>query len=184
MKTKKIKLESIKSSDGWAELAFSLKFDSFKNQHKHLDEDEIANKFDEEVISNYFKYGEYADLEIEFDENLNIVVGRILNKYKEIDFGFGSVDSAVKELKSHNELVCGSFNGKMLYSDIDDLDSGNKKIVGKTKAECDEEKRIWHEEYEEQQRKHKEAIPELTKEWTEKGKTILKKKLMIMKIVK
>lgn len=99
-----------------------------------------------------------------------------MNKYKEIKFGFGNIESAVKELKSHNELVCGSFNGQMLYSDIDDLDSAYVKITGKTKAEFDEAERIRNEEYEEQQRKHKEAIPELTKEWIEKGNAILDEK--------
>ncbi len=100
-----------------------------------------------------------------------------MNKYKEIEFGFGgNIESAIKELKSHNELVCGSFNGQMLYSDIDDLDSTYVKITGKTKAEFDEAERVRHEEYEEQKRKHKEAIPELTKEWIEKGNTILDEK--------
>lgn len=100
-----------------------------------------------------------------------------MNKYKEIEFGFGgNIESAIKELKSHNELVCGSFNGQMLYSDIDDLDSAYVKITGKTKAEFDEAERVRHEEYEEQKRKHKEAIPELTKEWIEKGNTILDEK--------
>lgn len=99
-----------------------------------------------------------------------------MKKYKEIEFGFGGIESAVKELKSHNELVCGSFNGQILYSDIDDLYSAYVKITGKTKVEFDEAERIRHEEYEEQQRKHKEAIPELTKQWIEKGNTILDEK--------
>ena len=98
--------------------------------------------------------------------------------YKEIEFGFGDIESAVKELKSHKELVCGSFNGEMLYSDIDDLDSAYKKITGKTKTEFDEAKRIRHEEYQEQQRKHKESIPELTKEWIAKGKEVLEEKYL------
>jgi hypothetical protein len=98
--------------------------------------------------------------------------------YKEIEFGFGNIESAVKELKSHKELVCGSFNGEMLYSDIDDLDSAYKKITGKTKAEFDEAERIRHEEYQEQQRKHKESIPELTKEWIAKGKEVLEEKYL------
>ena len=97
-------------------------------------------------------------------------------KYKKIEFGFGNIDSAVTELKSHNELVCGSFNGQILYSDIDDLDSAYKKITGKTKAEFDEAERIRNKECKEQQRKHKEAIPELTKEWIEKGNGILDEK--------
>lgn len=96
-----------------------------------------------------------------------------MNKYREIEFGFGDISSAVKELKSHKDLVCGSFNGVMLYSDIDDLDSAYKKITGKTKAEFDESERIRREEYKAEEKRHKEAIPELTKEWIEKGNEIL-----------
>lgn len=48
-----------------------------------------------------------------------------MKNYIEIEFGFGDITSAMKKLKSHKDLVCGSFNGKMLYSDIDDLDSAN-----------------------------------------------------------
>lgn len=99
-----------------------------------------------------------------------------MKKYKEIEFGFGDIDSAVKELKSHNEPVCGSFNGQMLYSDIDDLDSAYQKITGKTKSEFDADRKRENDEYLEQKRKHKEAIPELTKEWIEKGNTILDEK--------
>jgi hypothetical protein len=96
--------------------------------------------------------------------------------YKEIEFGFGSIESAVKELKNHDELVCGSFNGQVLYSDIDDLDSAYVKITGKTKAEFDNERKIENDKYEEDQRKHKEAIPELTKGWVAKGNAILDEK--------
>lgn len=96
--------------------------------------------------------------------------------YKEIEFGFGNIESAVKELKSHNKLVCGSFNGTMLYSDIDDLDSAYKKITGKSKAEHDAYLKAENDKYKEDERKHKEAIPELTKLWIEKGNTILDEK--------
>lgn len=101
------------------------------------------------------------------------------NNYREIEFGFGNIDSAVKELTSYKEkgeLVFGVFNGQKLYSDIDDLDSAYKKITGKTKAECEEAEKKRSEEYEESERKHKEAIPELTKEWIEKGNNILDEK--------
>ncbi len=101
-----------------------------------------------------------------------------MKNYREIDFFFGGIEDAIAELKSHDDLVCILFNGQMLYSDIDDVDSAYKKITGKTKAECDEYARIRHEEYEEQQRKHKEAIPQLTKEWIEKGKEVLDEKYL------
>ena len=99
-----------------------------------------------------------------------------MSNYKEIEFGFGNIESAVKELKNHKGLVCGSFNGQMLYSDIDDLDSAYLKITGKTKAEFDEAERIRSEEYLESERKHKEAIPKLSKEYIEKGNVVLDEK--------
>jgi hypothetical protein len=97
--------------------------------------------------------------------------------YREIEFSAGqNIESAVKELKEHKDLVCGSFNGQMLYSDVDDMDSAFKKVTGKTKAEVDEAERKRNEEYEAEKKKHKESIPKLTKEWIEKGKNILDEK--------
>ena len=100
--------------------------------------------------------------------------------YRKIEFGAGdSIERAIKDLarfKERGELVYGEFNGQKLYSDIDDLDSAYKKITGKTKSEFDAEREKEHLEYEEHKRKHKEAIPELTKEWIEKGNTILDEK--------
>ena len=97
--------------------------------------------------------------------------------YREIEFIVGeTIEEAVKELKRHKDLVCGKFNGQMLYSDIDDVDSAFKKITGRTKAEWDAEREKERLEYEERTRKHKESIPELTKEWIEKGNVILSEK--------
>lgn len=97
-------------------------------------------------------------------------------KYREIEFGFGNIEEAVKELKSHKDLVCGTFNGEILYSDIDDMDSAYKKLTGKTKAEFDEAERQRQIEYKREKQEHEEAIPKLTIEWVEKGKKILDEK--------
>ena len=100
-----------------------------------------------------------------------------MKKHKKIEFSPGeNIESAVKELMSHNELVCGSFNGQMLYSDIDTVDSAYQKITGKTKAEYDTEAKAQNDRYEDDRQKHKESIPDLTKEWIEKGNTILDEK--------
>jgi hypothetical protein len=102
-----------------------------------------------------------------------------MKEYKEIEFSFGNIDSAIKELESYKEkgeLVFLSFNGVNLYSDIDDLDSAYIKVTGKTKAEIEEQQRIYHEQYLEQKKRHEEAIPELTKEWIVKGNNILDEK--------
>lgn len=100
-------------------------------------------------------------------------------KYREIEFNGGeSIESAIKKLNEHKkkgELVLGTFNGQKLYSDVDNIDSAYKKITGKTKAEFDELQRIEHEKYEAREKKHKDSIPELTKQWIEKGNAILDK---------
>jgi len=99
-----------------------------------------------------------------------------MKNYREIEFGLGDIENAVKELKSHKDLVKGTFNGQILYSDIDDMDSAYKKVTGKTKAEFDEAEEQRQIEYKRQQKEHEEAIPKLTIEWVEKGKKILDKK--------
>ena len=99
--------------------------------------------------------------------------------YKEIDICAGNtIDSVVKELKNHTDLVCASFNGKMLYSDIDDIDSAYIKVTGMTKSDFDAKMQKERDEYKEEERKHKESIPKLTEEWIEKGKAILDEKYM------
>ena len=62
MKTATITIDSIKDSDGWYELGTSL-------------------GLSDEKIGKTFLYGEYANITIEVDENLNIIGGKI-NPYK------------------------------------------------------------------------------------------------------
>lgn len=103
-----------------------------------------------------------------------------MKDYEQIEFGAGTtIDSAMKRLLGYQlrgRKACGMFNGEMLYSDVDDMNSAYVKILGKTKEEYDREERIRQEKYEEHKRKHKEAIPKLTEEWIEKGKKILDEK--------
>lgn len=100
--------------------------------------------------------------------------------YRKIEFGAGdSIERAMQDLarfKERGKLVYGEFNGQKLYSDIDDVDSAYKKITGKTKAEFDAERKAENDRYKEEKQKHKDSIPELTKEWIEKGNGILDKK--------
>ena len=112
------------------------------------------------------------------------IISRTKNKlkmeHKKIEFCVGdSIERAMQDLarfKEHGELVYGEFNGQKLYSDTDNVDTAYKKITGKTKAEFDAECKAENDRYKEEQRKHKEAIPELTKEWIEKGNAILDEK--------
>lgn len=97
--------------------------------------------------------------------------------YEKVDFMVGSnVESAVKELlmyKAKGKLVCGDFNGVTLYSDTVTMDDAYILITGKTKAELDKSHQEWRDNYDREQREHKEAIPTLSKEWITKGREIL-----------
>lgn len=98
-------------------------------------------------------------------------------KYVSIKFSPGKdIESAINELKNRKCLVCGSFDGHILYSDVDDIDSAYKKITGKTKSEFDAEIKSNNDRYEDEKIKYNEKIPELTEQWIEKGKEILDKK--------
>lgn len=59
MKKATITLESIKCTDGWFELGIDLGFSHDK-------------------INKIFEYGEYGNIEIEVDEKLNIIGGKII----------------------------------------------------------------------------------------------------------
>lgn len=99
-----------------------------------------------------------------------------MDKYREIEFSpVSDIDSAMSELKAQTDMVCGTFNGQVLYSNVDDLDSAYKKITGKTKSEFDKAQKQSHKLYEKEKREYEESIPELTKEWIEKGLAVLER---------
>lgn len=97
-----------------------------------------------------------------------------MKKYREIEFSLGSeIDSAIKELKSYKELVCGTFNGHKLYSDIDCVQTAYKKVTGSTKSEFDVERKIENDKYQKEKEDRKNNIPKLTENWIDKGNQIL-----------
>ncbi len=100
-------------------------------------------------------------------------------KYKEIRFkGYTDIEEAVAILHEYNnrgELVCGTFNGHILYSDQVTIDSAYFELFGmpkedfeKAKQECLEGLKQGHAEYE-------RKLPELMEEWIAKGREILAK---------
>ena len=97
--------------------------------------------------------------------------------YQEINFNIGDdIESAIKVLefwKSQDILVCGEFNGIMLYSDIDDIESAYEKIVGTSKSDVEKYRKEWLDSIRREELEHEESIPRLTKEWIEKGEKIL-----------
>ena len=97
--------------------------------------------------------------------------------YREIEFSIGSnIERAVNELsmyKDKEKLVCGSFNGTMLYSDTVTMDGAYQQITGKTKAEFDKEQEDWREDYKRREKEYQDSVPSLVDEWVIKGKEIL-----------
>lgn len=59
MKTAKIRLDTIKDPDGWGQLIHEL-------------------GLSDEVRSKHFEWSEYAALELEIDEDLRVVGGRVV----------------------------------------------------------------------------------------------------------
>lgn len=101
-----------------------------------------------------------------------------MNKnYDKVDFFAGNtVEEAVNELlnyKQQGRLVCGEFNGVVLYSDTVTMDSAYKQITGKTKSEFDKSQQEWKDNYDRQKKEHEDNIPSLTKEWIKKGREVL-----------
>jgi len=77
MKTVKMTIESYYPS-GWYELANDLLFEKFKKDRPHHNPKELDDDFYNLVVNQIFEYGEFANIEIEVDEDLNIVGGRII----------------------------------------------------------------------------------------------------------
>ena len=77
MKTVKIQLDGIKRSDEWYELLSDLQFESWEESCPECDEDELHDRF-YDYVTSVFEQGEIANLELEIDENLNIIAGRII----------------------------------------------------------------------------------------------------------
>ena len=103
-----------------------------------------------------------------------------MKEYKELTFSAGcTIEEVVVKLlncKENGELVYTKFNGHMLYSDTVTMDDAYLEIIGKTKAEYDKEQEEWIEDIRRKEEEHKARIPELTKEWVEKGHKILDEK--------
>lgn len=104
----------------------------------------------------------------------------MIKNYKKIEFVCGcTIERAVMELLEYKEkgkLVCGDFNGHTLYSDTVTVDGAYLEIIGKTKAEFDKSQKEWRERLRREEEEFKEKIPELTKEWIEKGHEVLDEK--------
>lgn len=96
--------------------------------------------------------------------------------YKELDCIGERLDRVVNTLIEKNnagEEYYVEFNGNMLYSDTVTMDSAYLAVTGYTKAEHDEGERKEYEERAEKERKHKESIPKLTKQWIDRGEKVL-----------
>jgi len=101
-------------------------------------------------------------------------------KYQKIEFQVGeNLESAIEHLSKFNQmgiLAYGVFNDIELYSDIDDINSAYKKVLGNKKEDYEKKQEKIRQKYKDEEQRHKENIPTLTIEWIEKGNTILDSK--------
>lgn len=90
-----------------------------------------------------------------------------------------SIECAVAVLREYHARGCKScmnFNGTYLYSDAITVDSAYLTVTGKTKFEFDELKKLERRRYIQEDEQYKAKIPQLVKEWKEKGRKILDEK--------
>lgn len=98
-------------------------------------------------------------------------------KNMEIEFLCGNtIERAVKELKeasrTYNCTVSGSFNGKMLNSDMS-VDEAYLLIVGSNKKDFDDKIEKQREEYKRAEEEHKIKTPSLIEEYKNKARGII-----------
>lgn len=72
MKTAKLILDSIKDPDKFTEMCWELGL--IREDDRGRDYDSVESP----LVAKHFEFHEYASIEIEVDENLNIVGGRFL----------------------------------------------------------------------------------------------------------
>lgn len=96
--------------------------------------------------------------------------------YAEIELSSGcTIDEAVDELmyyKNKGIKVYGEFNGHKLYSDTVTIDSAYKEITGRTKEECDIEKKKISEQFKKQLEEGKEKAIKKISFWIERGHSL------------
>lgn len=98
-------------------------------------------------------------------------------EYKEIRFkGYTDIEEAVAILQEYNsrrELVCGTFNGHILYSDQVTIDNAYFELFGKSKEDFEKVKQECLEGLKQEHAEYERKLPELMDEWITKGREIL-----------
>lgn len=93
--------------------------------------------------------------------------------YRAIDFFCGyTLERAVMKLlkyKEEGELVCGEFNGHMLYSDTVTMDGAYLEITGKNKKDFDKAQEEWREKIRIESELAEKAAKDNIPNWIERG---------------
>lgn len=99
-------------------------------------------------------------------------------KSMEIEFMCGNtIDDSVEELKNiariYNAVVSGSFNGKMINSDMT-IDGAYKLITGNSKEEFEAGIKKQQEEFKKAEAEHEIKIPSMTDEFRKKARGVVR----------
>ena len=102
-----------------------------------------------------------------------------MKKYIDVDFNCGmTIEEAVKYLRQLSYKTgkdyCGTFNGNTLSSDMT-VDEAYIKYMGMTLDELRRKQEEWRQDLIKREEEHQKRIPQLTKEYIEKGHKILSK---------
>ena len=96
---------------------------------------------------------------------------------KEIELYAGcNIDKALEIVKREaadaGEVCFAKFNGKEVYS-TDTTDEAYMRLLGKTKAEFDEDQRKWREDYHRREEEFKARIPKLTETYRKRARGLV-----------
>lgn len=100
------------------------------------------------------------------------------SKYTEIEF-YGTLDRAVEKLQQlhqEGEKACIWFNEVMLYSDTVTLDGAYMAVMGKTKAEFEQERDECYKKMFEEEAEWKKTVPNVIDKYIDEGHTVLDEK--------
>lgn len=99
------------------------------------------------------------------------------SEYYELEH-WDSLESAVERLLQWRETHKNTkakimFNGHYIYSDTVTMDGAYIEVFGKSKEDWEKARRECRDKLREEREEHKQKIPQLTKEWVEKGHKVL-----------
>lgn len=100
-------------------------------------------------------------------------IKRTATKYKKWVNTLGEAVEILDQHKKSQKNIFIEFNGKKLYSLLDDENSCYMKVVGKPRQQFEEDRRKWIENYQKKQEEAEKQAESKMPEWIERGNKLI-----------